>query len=435
MDTVIFKLFNMSISASWLIAAVIVLRLFLKRVPKWTTCLLWAIVAVRLIVPFSFESVFSLIPSAETVSPSAILYPAESAAPVIHSGVLAIDETLNPIIQDSIVPEPGDSADPFQIWVFVGGIVWAVGVIVLLCYALFGYVRIRIRVREGVLLRENIWLCDAVNSPFILGIARPRIYLFSGTEEEQMDHILSHERAHLKRRDHWWKPLGYLLLAVYWFNPLVWAAYILFCRDIEIACDERAIKNLNLDQKKAYSVALVSCSLQNKKMLVCPLAFGEMGVKERVKTVLRYKKPTFWTNAAGVAACLIVAVCFLTNPSYHVEAESLLPTGTDLDGNQLETYLDEDHWKPNLVENHTKVPPNGNMAPNYYENSCYKCGGGSIASTVVRSATEDIVDGGAEEADVLRVRYDRVRYYCADCNINWEENKFAGMARSSTYKE
>lgn len=347
MDILFLKLINMSISAGWLILAVIVLRLLLKKAPKWIACLLWAIVAVRLICPVSFESMFSLIPSAETIRPDAVLYSSEltgpQTEPVVQSGVTVIDRALNPIIQDSLAPEIGDSVNPLQVWLFAGGILWAAGFAALLGFALFGYLRMRSRVRESVLLRENIWICDAVRSPFILGLIRPRIYLFSGTEETQMDYILAHERAHLKRRDHWWKALGYLLLSVYWFNPLIWAAYVLLCRDIELACDEKVIKDLNMSRKKAYSNALVSCSMRSRRMLVCPLAFGEIGVKERVSKVLQYKKPTFWMIAAAVTACLVVAACFLTNPPYRAEAENLPPVKAESDENQTETNSGENY--------------------------------------------------------------------------------------------
>lgn len=351
MEAIFLKLINMSISASWLILAVIVLRQFLKKAPKWTTCLLWAIVAIRLVCPLSFESIFSLIPSAETISPAAVRHSAESAVPVVQSGVTVIDRTLNPLIQSSFAAKAENSATPLQIWTFTCSIVWAAGLAMFLGYALFGYVRIRIRVRESIPLRGNIRLCDAVHSPFILGIIRPRIYLFSGTEEAQMDYILAHEQSHLKRRDHWWKALGYLLLSVYWFNPLVWVSYFLLCRDIELACDEKVIKDLNMRHKKAYSDALVSCSMRSRRMLVCPLAFGEIGVKERVKKVLQYRKPAFRIIAVSVTACLVVAVCFLTNPPYRAEAENLppaksdsenvSPAGTDLEGNRAGTDSDE----------------------------------------------------------------------------------------------
>lgn len=247
MEIIFWELLNRSIAAGWLILAVMVLRLLLRKAPKWLPCVLWAIVALRLLCPFSFESVFSLIPSAETVSPVVVQYAQE---PAIDSGISAIDGVVNPIVSEAFAPAPGASANPLYIWGFFAGIVWMVGLIVILSYAFISFLRIHGRVREAVLLRDNIWICDSVDSPFILGIVRPKIYLFSGMDGEQLRYVLTHERAHLQRKDYLWKPLGYLLLAVYWFHPLMWAAYILFCRDIEFACDEKAIKDMNLDGKK-----------------------------------------------------------------------------------------------------------------------------------------------------------------------------------------
>lgn len=315
MDMIFLKLLNMSIAASWLIIAVILLRLLLKEAPKWLTCILWAVVAVRLLCPFSFESPFSLVPSAETFQPSVVQY---AQKPTIDSGISFINSTINPVISETFEAAPYASANPLHILMFIAGNVWGIGMICLLGYALVSFLCIRRKMREAVHLRDNIWLCDSVKSPFIMGIARPRIYLSSAIDEEQMKYVLAHEQAHLKRKDHWWKPLGYLLLAVYWFNPLMWAAYILLCRDIELACDEKVIKDMDMDGKKAYSHALVDCSMQRKMVMVCPLAFGEVGVRERVKAVLNYKKPAFWMIAAAIMVCVVVTVCFLTNPKQDV---------------------------------------------------------------------------------------------------------------------
>lgn len=340
MNAVFLRLLNMSITASWLIIAVIVLRLLLKRAPKWLPCTLWAIVAVRLICPFSFESSFSLIPSAETISPYAVQY---AQRPEIDSGVTFINNTLNPVISESFAPAPAASVNPLYVWMYIASIVWVIGVICLLGYALVSFIRIRGKVREAVPLQDNIWICDAVNSPFILGLIRPRIYLSSSTDEEQMKYILVHEKAHLKRRDHWWKPLGYMLLAIYWFNPLIWAAYILLCRDIEIACDEKAIKDMDMLQKKSYSNALVSCSVQRRMIMACPLAFGEVGVKERVKIVLNYRKPAFWVVMVTIVACVLVAVCFLTDPRNDTfDIKIVIPAG-----GEGPVYYSEEEISPN----------------------------------------------------------------------------------------
>lgn len=379
MSMIFLKLVNMSLAAGWLILAVIVLRLFLRRAPRWICCVLWGIVAVRLVCPFSPESPFSLIPSAETISPDAVRYAqqpgirsqtnpgadrgipgmdnapgtgADSGIPIIYnepnprdttsvpaadngtdmglsgadnvvggrstpainSGIFSIDSTLALMIDEAFSPAPGGSVNPLYVWTFAGSILWIIGLTAMLGYACFSYLRLRRRVREAVRLRDHIWLCDAVRSPFILGVVRPKIYLSSDTDQSRMGYILAHEEAHLGRRDHWWKLLGYLLLAVYWFQPLVWAAYILLCRDIELACDERVIRDMDMRGKKSYSDALVACSLQRRMAAACPLAFGEIGVKERVRTILNYRKPAFWAIIAAVCVCAAVALCFLTNP-------------------------------------------------------------------------------------------------------------------------
>ena len=314
MAAVFLKLLNLSISASWLVLAVLVLRLISKRSPKWMNVLLWGIVALRLMLPFSIESALSLIPSAETVSPAVVQF---DPAPTITSGVNIIDNAVNPSLSEHFAAAPTMSVNPLYVWTYLAGWVWLIGLGVMLLYALVSYLRLRRRVSVSLCVRENIYLCDAISSPFILGVVKPHIYLPSGLDEVQRQNVLSHERAHLTRRDHWWKPLGFALLAVYWFNPVLWLAYALLCRDIELACDERVIRTMDESAVKTYSTVLLACSMPRKAVITCPLAFGEVGVKERVKNALHYKKPAFWVVAASVAVCVVVAVCFLTNPEHE----------------------------------------------------------------------------------------------------------------------
>ena len=314
MAAVFLKLLNLSISASWLVLAVLVLRLVSKRSPKWMNVLLWGIVALRLVLPFSIESALSLIPSAETVSPAAVQF---DPAPTITSGVSVIDNAVNPALSEHFAAAPTASVNPLYVWTEIAGWVWLIGLGAMLLYALVSYLRLRRRVSVSLCVRENIYLCDAISSPFILGVVKPRIYLPSGLDEVQRQNVLSHERAHLARRDHWWKPLGFALLAVYWFNPALWLAYTLLCRDIELACDERVIRTMDESAVKTYSTVLLACSMPRKAAITCPLAFGEVGVKERVRNALHYKKPAFWVVAASVAVCVVVAVCFLTNPEHE----------------------------------------------------------------------------------------------------------------------
>ena len=321
MAAVFLKLLNLSISASWLVLAVLVLRLVSKRSPKWMNVLLWGIVALRLVLPFSVESALSLIPSAETVSPAVVQF---DPAPTITSGVKIIDNAVNPSLSEHFAAAPLASVNPLYVWTYLAGWVWLIGLGAMLLYALVSYLRLRRRVSVSLCVRENIYLCDAISSPFILGVVKPRIYLPSGLDEVQRQNVLSHERAHLARRDHWWKPLGFALLAVYWFNPVLWLAYALLCRDIELACDERVIRTMDESAVKTYSTVLLACSMPRKAVITCPLAFGEVGVKERVRNALRYKKPAFWVVAVSVVVCTVVAVCFLTNPPTDTDAAGLV---------------------------------------------------------------------------------------------------------------
>ena len=321
MAAVFLKLLNLSISASWLVLAVLALRLVSKRSPKWMNVLLWGIVALRLMLPFSIESALSLIPSAETVSPAVVQF---DPAPTITSGVSVIDNAVNPALSEHFAAAPTASVNPLYVWTEIAGWVWIIGLGAMLLYALVSYLRLRRRVSVSLCVRENIYLCDAISSPFILGVVKPRIYLPSGLDEVQRQNVLSHERAHLARRDHWWKPLGFALLAVYWFNPALWLAYTLLCRDIELACDERVIRTMDESAVKTYSTVLLACSMPRKAVITCPLAFGEVGVKERVRNALHYKKPAFWVVAASVAVCVVVAVCFLTNPPTDTDAAGLV---------------------------------------------------------------------------------------------------------------
>lgn len=327
MENVFLKLLNMSITAGWLILAVIVLRFLLRKAPKWISCLLWALVAIRLLCPFSFESIFSVVPSSETIHHDTVI----SAKPEIDSGVALVDNAVNPVISEAFAPKPGDSANPLQIWIFIAGIVWIVGVCVMLAYAAISYLRLRYKVRLAVRFRESVYISEFVSSPFILGVIRPRIYLPSGMETVMLESVIAHEQAHLKRGDYFWKPFGYVLLAVYWFQPLCWIAYSLLCKDIELACDEKVIKDYDSHQKKVYSEALLACSLNRRTIAACPLAFGEVGVKERIKSVLYYKKPAFWIIVTAVIVCAVVAVCFLTDPVKD-EKDYEEGVGTDTEG-------------------------------------------------------------------------------------------------------
>ena len=311
MNELFLKIINMSISASWLILAVLILRLVLKKAPKWVNVLLWGIVAVRLICPLSFESALSLIPSSETIPLDIEM----AAKPTIDSGVPAINSVVNPVLSSFAPPQHVlTSANPLQIWIPILNIIWLIGVGALLLYTAVSYWRLCRKVVTAVCYKGNIFQSENVSSPFVLGIIKPRIYLPFNMNGQDLEHVVAHEQAHIHRKDHWWKPFGFLLLTIHWFNPLVWLAYVLLCRDIELACDERVIKELGNEQRADYMQALVACSVNRRMIAACPLAFGEVGVKERVKSVMNYKKPAFWVIIIAVIICVGVAACFLTNP-------------------------------------------------------------------------------------------------------------------------
>ena len=310
MAVLFLKLLNMSITAGWLILAITGLRLLFKRAPRWQICLLWSAVAIRLVFPFSLKSALSLIPSAQTISPDSLY----AAKPEIHSGIPAVNSLVNPVIRETLAPQAGASVNPLQVWIQLAAYIWLVGLLLLFLYATFSYWRLRRKVRASLHLEDRVWICDEIDTPFILGLVRPRIYLPSGMEGGQGALVLAHERAHLKRRDHWWKPLGFLLLSIYWFNPLSWLAYLLLCRDIEIACDEKVIRTMGKGERVLYSEALLASSIPHRSIMACPLAFGELAVKERIRSVLHYKKPAFWIILLALIASIVLVVCFLTNP-------------------------------------------------------------------------------------------------------------------------
>lgn len=310
MDDVFLKLVNLSISASWLILAVLVLRVVLKKAPKWVMPLLWGVVALRLVCLFSIESALSLIPSAETI-PTEIV--TETREPVLYEQA-TLDIVTNPTLPSAAEVPVGVSRQQAQVDFNIYSVLWLAGMAALLVHALVSAGKLKRKLATAILLRDNIYESEFVDSPFVFGVVKPNIYLPMHMDEGTAAYVIAHEHAHLARRDHWWKVLGYLVLALHWFNPLVWVAYILFCRDIELACDEKVVKGLDGAARADYSQALLSCAAPKRAVAACPLAFGEGNIKTRVKSALHYKKPAFWVAAVAVLAVVIVAVCFLTNP-------------------------------------------------------------------------------------------------------------------------
>jgi len=339
MENIFLQLLNMSITAGWLVLAVLVLRLVFRNAPRWIHCTLWALVAVRLICPISIESAFSVVPSAQSVPVNTIL----SETPFVSDHAPVTDVTpVPPVTPDApVVTTPDAAPQAASITVAeILTIVWLVGMAALALYALITTLRLHRQVQESVRLHGNVWQSDRITTPFILGVIRPRIFLPTTLTELDTSSVVAHERAHLKRGDHWWKPLGFVLLTVYWFNPLMWLGYILLCRDIETACDEKVIRDMDVAQRKSYSQTILACSAPRHLITACPVAFGETAVKSRVKTVLSYKKPAFWLVLLAVVALAVSSVCLLTNPKSTVSDE-------------LDAYLTQVILEHNYSEEHT----------------------------------------------------------------------------------
>lgn len=310
MEDIFINILNMSITASYFVIALIILRAIFRKIPRWLFCALWGLVGLRLVLPFSFDSILSLVPSSETI-PTGIMY---ESSPYITSGIGIVDGAAEHILYRVATANPGDSANPLQIVAFIAAAIWLAGIAAMLIYTVVSYLLIK-RKTVGSLKAENgTYLCDGIVSPFILGIVKPKIFIPSATPEADISLIVAHEKAHLKRLDHFWKPLGFLILSVYWFNPLMWVAYIFLCRDIEAACDERVLKLCGSDIKKSYSEALINCSADRRIITACPLAFGETDVKSRIKNILSYKKPTLWIILTALIISIVLSVCFMTNP-------------------------------------------------------------------------------------------------------------------------
>lgn len=338
MNTLFIRLLNLSIAATWIILAVILIRALTKKAPKWFPCLLWVLVGIRLLCPVTIQSPLSLVPSDEAI-PENIT---EMEDPRINTGIPFINKALNPAPEKAneeneetvssgnqhveanpqvILPE-ADTASAssesskmtLEQKITIASYVWIGGLLLMLGYALVSYVRLRRSLTACISVKDGVLACDEVKSPFILGVFRPKIYVPSSIREDALKHVIAHEKSHIKRHDHWWKPLGFLILSVYWFHPLCWVAYVLLCRDIELACDEKVIRMMKKEEAASYSQTLLDLSFRKTAIAACPVAFGEVGVKQRVKNVLNYKKPGFWVIVGLIIISVAVSVLFLTKP-------------------------------------------------------------------------------------------------------------------------
>ena len=331
MDKLFITIVNNGLVASWIILAVIVLRKLLNRIPKWVNCLLWGLVAIRLAIPFSIESIFSLIPSAKPV-PADIEY---AKIPKIDSGMHAVNTVINPVLENHFAVKEIASVNPIQVIIFITSYIWLIGVIGLLIYAFVSFIMLKRQVKNAQAIDKGIFRSGTIDSPFILGFVKPSIYIPDYLDDEAYICVTEHEKAHIKRGDFIWKPFGFLILSVYWFNPLCWFAYIMLCKDIEYACDEKVTKDKDKNWKAKYCQVLLDCSSKRKMIAACPVAFGEVSVKDRIKFVIRYKKPTLGMIVLAFVACIVVGICFLTNPKTTDISDDNIDAGNDLTSEEI----------------------------------------------------------------------------------------------------
>ena len=334
-------LLNMSISASYVIVAVIIARVLLRKAPKRIRCFLWMLVAIRLICPVTIESVFSLLPTKDVIE-TEIVY---NQKPQIHSGITIVDKHINQYMEKHLSSKEVNSVNPLQIVVMFISIAWVIGMIVMLGFLIYSWVRIKNQVKTAIprdVAGVRIYQSEQIATPFLFGLIKPKIYIPFSVAEDDLTYVVLHEQAHYRRCDYLIKPIAYILLMIYWFQPLLWVAYVLLCRDIELACDELVIRESDKEQsfRKMYSQALLSCAVNRKMISACPIAFGEVGVKARVKNVLNYKKPTFWMLVVIVVVCIAIPVCFMTHKKEEPVVAKQQEWGEEIQAQEL-TVLEQ----------------------------------------------------------------------------------------------
>lgn len=328
MGTIIFKVMEMSIAALLLIVAVVLIRIPLRKAPKWFMGILWAIVALRLIVPVQVTAHVGFMPDFGDIVTACFDGEKEAQdGPVsVSSGIyesvgytksLADEatETTAEVVpaRENVTEDVTDSQKSVGVPVYLQ-VIWVIGFVGILGYAVISYLSIKKKTAASIkyFSGDNVYVCDDIETPFVFGVFKPSIYMPSGLDCRTIKNVIAHEKTHIKRLDHLRKQFGFLVLAIHWFNPLVWLAYALFCRDIELACDERVVSRMNLSQKRSYANSLLSCSTQRRMVLAYPLAFGEVGVVTRVKQIFNYKKPTAWLVTALVIICGVLSTCSFT---------------------------------------------------------------------------------------------------------------------------
>jgi len=402
MEKLFLSILNLSVTAGWIVLGVIILRFFLKKAPKWISCLLWGIVGIRLIMPFSFKSFLSLIPSAETF-PQELVTTQNSYYHTIDSGINAVDKAITPIIRDT-------SPSAIVSYISIFSVVWLIGIAVMQIYSLAAYLLLKRQVRQSVPYSDNIRISGKINSPFILGFIRPKIYLPNGIPDNEKDYIIAHEKAHLKRLDHLIKPFAFTLLSVYWFNPLLWLGYLLLCRDIELACDQKVIKGMKKTERQEYSVVLLQNSIKRPIISACPLAFGEVGVKKRIKGIMNYKKPAFWIIISAIVISLVASVCLLTAPPNALNYDYKIIDGytehpkIDVKITDLRLISDEPYINIKIINNTDKEIVYGDEFHLYLKRAIGRkdcCNGNHIWNSIAHS-----FEGKAGERKINLTTYD-----------------------------
>ena len=310
MSELFLHLVNISIKANYIIIAIILIRLLFKKMPKWILCMMWLLVGIRLVFPFSIQSIFSLIPSSTVITTI-------PSKPIITTGIQNIDVPVNHMISSTYYEGVTVEVGYFDSLLSIITIIWIIGMMIMLCYTIYSYYRIYHKVKASIQYSENVYLCDDIDTPFILGMIRPKIYIPSYLSQTQIYYVLQHELAHIRRKDHFYKPISFIILTIYWFNPLLWLSYIMLCKDIEAACDEFVVKDMVNQEKKLYLETLFVCSVQRPLVMACPLAFGEVDVKTRTKNIIKYKKPTFIISILSILLCIIVGISLLTDPKHQ----------------------------------------------------------------------------------------------------------------------
>lgn len=301
MEDLFLSVLNMSLTASYVIAVILLARFFLKIAPKIVSYALWSVAGIRLAFPISFESVFSLIPFKSDPVPPDI---AVQAIPRIDSGITIVDDTVSRVLPDAM---PAVSVNPMQTIVAAGIAVWLIGIAAMLIYSVVSINLLKRQLRGAVLSERNIYETGNLKTPFVLGFIHPKIYIPSGLSLEEKSYIIRHEQMHIKRFDHIVKLAAFLILCLHWFNPLVWLAFVLMSADMEMSCDERVIKDMGGEIKKAYSASLLSMATGQRIINGSPLAFGEGNIRGRIKNVLNFKKPAPWIIIPSIL--LVAALC------------------------------------------------------------------------------------------------------------------------------